>query len=254
MIKLFWSQNSIEQKFRRLRAKINNSFHDASSLDILGQFESSELIGEEMYNFLETIAMSHKNNKIRYSAVKLLYKNYPEKANDRIMNLLSHDPNYKLRIFNLDDSETYNFNELVNLNIKQIRNRDKLVDDIFAYNYIEFALSWQDYLDLFNVFYNVELNCFLLNFKKSQEVAYLCNIHSDPFYSLRVGKILSASKMRDLARNSSKMRVVIEFFKRFFQAKNTDIKALSLRPEQEASLPNFRIFCDTGEFLIYLHL
>jgi hypothetical protein len=50
------------------------------------------------------------------------------------------------------------------------------------------------------------------------------------------------------------MRMVMEFLRRFLQVKNGEIKALTLRPEQEDSLPNVRVFCDTGEFLVYLHL
>ena len=254
MIKLFWSHNSIEQKFRRLTIEINNSFHDTSSLNTLRQFEKFDLNSEEMYNFLEKIAISHKNDKIRFIAAKLLYKNYPEKSVNIIKELLSQDSNYKIRVFNLKNSKRYNFNELVDLAIKQIRNKDKMVNDIFTYNLTEFMLSWKDYVDIFNTFYNIELNCFILNFKDSQEFAYLCNRVSDPFYGLRVGSILSTNKIRYLVRNSSKMRIVMEFFRRFLKIKKSEIKALSLITEQDESLPNFRIFCDTGEFLIYLHL
>lgn len=254
MIKMLWSHHSIEQKFHRLLTEINNSFHDTSSLETLRQFEKTDLKSEEMFKFLEDVALLHKNDKIRYGAAKLLYKNYPEKSSNLIKELLSHDSNYKIRIFNLNDSKMYNFNELVNLSIKQVHNKDKMINDIFTYNFTDFALSWKDYVDLFNMFYNIELNCFILNFKDSQEFAYLCNRVSDPFYGLRVESILNTNKIRYLVKGSSKMRAVMEFFRRLLQVKNGEIKALSLRPEQEGFLPNLRIFCDTGEFLIYLHL
>ena len=254
MISLFWSQKSIEQKFRRLFAEINNSFRDTSSLNTLHQFEKIEFRNEEMYNFLENIVISHKNDKIRFIAAKLLYKNYPEKSITLIKELLSHDFNYKIRVFNLTDSKRYNFNELIDVTIKQIRNKDKMVNDIFTYNFTEFALSWKDYLDLFNVIYNIELNCFILNFKNSQEFAYLCNRVSDPFYGLRMAPVLNTTKLRNVIRKSSKIRISMEFLRRFLHVKNRDIRILTLRPVQDDTLPNFRIFCTISEFLVYLHL
>ncbi len=254
MISLFWSKNSIEQKFHRLLAEINNSFHDPSSLATLKQFEKMDIKSEEMYNFLENVALLHKNDKIRYIATKLLHKNYPEKANKLIRRLLSQDSNYKIRVVKLTDSKRHNINDVLDLNIKRIRNKEKMVNDIFTYNFTEFVLSWKDYIDLFQVFYNTELNCFILSFKNSQEFAYLCNKSSDPFYALRVDSILSTNEMRNIVRNSSKIRIIMEFFRKLLLVKDGDIKALFLRPEQETTLPNYRIFCDSGEFLIYLHL
>lgn len=245
---------TVELKFRKLLTEINLSSHDTSSLETLRHFEKFDLKSEEIYTFLEETTLSHRNDKIRYIASKLIYKNYPEKSSKLIKELLSHDSNYKIRIFNLTESKRYNFNELVNLSIKQIRNKDKMVEDIIKYNFTEFVLLWKDYLDLFNVFYNIDLKCFILNFRNSQEVAYFCNRISDPFYSLRVGSILNKNKMHYLIRNSAKIRIVMDFLRRFLHVKNADLKALALKPEQEEILPNFRIFCDISEFFVYLHL
>lgn len=254
MISLLRNQNGIERQFRKLLKEINYSSHNTSSLETLRQFEKLDPKSEEMYDFLEDISLSHRNHKVRYIVSKLLYRDYPEKSSNLIRGLLTQDSNYKIRVFNLVDSKRYNFNELVNVSIKQIRNKDKMVEDIIKYNYTEFILSWKDYLDLFNVFYNIELKCFICNFKNSQEVAYFCNRFSDPFYALRVESILTTNKMRYLIKNSSKMKVVVNFLRRFLHVKKDDLKALALRPEQEETLPNFRVFCDTSEFLVYLRL
>lgn len=254
MISLLRNQNGIEQEFRKLLTEINHTSHNTSSLEMLRLFESLDPKSEEMYDFLENISLSHRSDKVRYIVSKLLYKDYPEKSSKLIRGLLTQDSNYKIRVFNLVDSKRYNFNEIVNMNIKQIRNKDKMVEDISAYNFTGFMLSWKNYLDLFNVFYNIELKCFIFNFINFQEIAYFCNRISDPFYDLRVSSILSTKKIRSLIKNSAKMRVIMNFLRRFLHVKNSDIKALALRPEQEESLPNCRIFCDTSEFLIYLHI
>ena len=253
MINLLWSQNTIEQKFQKLLTEINLSSSDNSGLATLQQFEKFNLKSEEIFAFLEDIALSHRNDKIRYVAAKLLFKNYPEESIESLRSLLAQDLNYKIRVFNLTDSKRYNFNDMLNNTIKQIKNKDRMIEDIIKYNYTEFALSWKDYLDIFNVFYNIELKCFILNFKNSQKVAYLVNRISDPFYELRVGSILDIKGFRYIYRNSAKLKVVFDFLRRFLHVKNNDLKVLPLI-EQEDGFPNYRIFCDSRELLVYLHL
>ena len=94
-----------------------------------------------------------------------------------------------------------------------------MVADVINNKFIEFALSWKDYLDTINVFYDLNLKCFIVNFKQSNEFVYLCRRATDPFHDIPIRTTPSPLKLYKSVRIPKNLRAITRFLKKFLYVK-----------------------------------
>ncbi|MFX1259973.1 MAG: hypothetical protein ACFFAN_19160, partial [Promethearchaeota archaeon] len=174
------TRNNKFKVIQKLIHKIKNSSIEEKRLNYLRKLEQIQFNTDEVFDYLEQVALTDTNHELRYIATKIIYKNFPEKSRPLIKRLLTNDLNYNFDIINTSKPERYNFNELVNWGIKNMRNREEMVEGIANNDLLDFALSWKEYSNNFKIFYSINLKCFVLHLKNTNIIAYLCRKATDP--------------------------------------------------------------------------
>ena len=70
---------------------IRDSHRENLRLDSLHKLEKFKFDDDEIFTFLEDLALMDRNDKIRYITTKIIYKNYPDKSMNLIKLLFIHD-------------------------------------------------------------------------------------------------------------------------------------------------------------------
>jgi len=231
---------------------IRDSHRENLRLDSLHKLEKFKFDGDEIFTFLEDLALMDRNDKIRYITTKIIYKNYPDKSMNLIKWLLIHDSNYNFPIINFLESKRHNFNDMMNNCIENLQNREKMVADIINNKFLEFALSWKDYLDTINMFYDLNLKCFIINFKQSNDFVYLCRRATDPFHGFPIQVAPTTLKLYRSVRMPKNLRTITRFLKKFLCVKEEDLKIAILKRGRYNELPKFKIYSNSNEFISYL--
>lgn len=232
--------------------KIKGLHNIVFKLNLLRKLEKIEFNDDEIFEFLKDLALTDANSEIRYMASKIIYKNYPEKSKSLIKWLLMNDSNYNFRIINFSKSKRNNFSDIINSSIEKTQNREKMLSEIIDNDFERFVLSWKDYSNDVQIFYDLDLRCFILYLKKDDYYAYFCRRATDPFQSIPINTIISISKIRKSKDVSKKViNTIIVFLKKFLGEKKRELQLASLTGGKINYIPRFKVFSRKHEFIIY---
>lgn len=207
-------------------------------------------------NFFENLKkhiLAEINDEIRYNLIKVLYHHFPERSSLFLIKVLMIDYNYNFNTINFSEDLRYNVNDILNNIIINKKHKKQMVDDIVNNNLIQFAISWKDYKIYFNIFYDLNLKCFILFSKEVNSFIYFCSRLNDPFDFISFHKILTISDISFKYFKSLKiLNIAVQFLKRFLNLQERDIKLAISKTENSVGTPNFKIFCDRYDFVIYI--
>ncbi|MFX1296465.1 MAG: hypothetical protein ACFFD2_16620 [Promethearchaeota archaeon] len=237
-------------KIQKLKDRINSPHNAVPLLDALHALEHVRIHDKDIFFLLKRISISNRDDGIRYVATKFLYKNFPEESIDFITRLLLNDSNYNFRVINLSKQQRYNFNDIINWGIEKSHNRELMIKNIIRSDLLWFALSWKDYRNEFDILYDINLNCFLLTVKKTNETAYICRRATDPFQDL---PILSLQNLLEL-NHLTVIQSIAGLYRDLLAVKTNELKIAHLSPEKGSGLPDWKVFSYTCELVIYLEL
>jgi len=222
--------------------------------DFIQKFhEESQLNKNRGFEFLKRLALYNSTNAIRYNAIKLLHKFYPNESSELIKWCLSHDSNYDIPIINLDNKR-HNINDLVNFAIKKKHSRDQMVDHTMKNDLLLFVISWkEEYItENFKVIYHIPLKSFIFLPKRINLIIYLFDNVADSFSYLKTIEKITFSALHHHTELSHCSLSLYELLKNIIKVPKNNLKCFILDNGMSSNLPKYKVIVEKKKLIFYL--
>jgi len=216
-------------------------------------YEDSQLYKNRSFEFLKRLALYNSTNEIRYNAIKLLHKYYPNESSELIKWCLSHDSNYDIPIIN-QDSKRRNINDLINFAIKKKHSRDQMVEDIIQNGLLVFVILWKEkYItENFRIFYHIPLKSLIFLSKCVNMIIYLFHNKCDYFSYLKAVEKISFSELHHYPKLGHCSLSFYELLKNIIKVPRNNLRCFILDKEMSSNLPEYRVLVEKKNLIFYL--
>ncbi|MFX1526586.1 MAG: hypothetical protein ACFFB4_03355 [Promethearchaeota archaeon] len=198
----------------------------------------------DLFPTLKKLVLEDPSSEVRRLAIKILHEKYPKKGEMIIKIAIRNEDYFDIPIIISGERKRYNINDLISYSIEKMKYGDKMVNEIFNTELINFLLDWKHYRDKFHIYYDIRLQCYILIDKLNQKVNYLCSNNRDLFSNLKTSMEIRFERIKQ------------DYTSTFYIFNNTfhtsKMRIVNLSQREDENYPTIKIIDEVSNISCYL--
>lgn len=198
----------------------------------------------DLFPTLKKLVLEDPNSEIRRLAIKILHKHYKRKSEHLIKTAIRNEDYFDIPIIISGERKRYNINDLISFSIEKMRYGELMVNELLKTELLNFLLDWRQCRDIFHIYYDITLGCFILVHKATLKVNYLCSNYSDHFSHLKIEKEIQLEEV--------KQNPILNIFINTFYTSESKIRVVNLSQIKNEIYPTIKISDEVSNISCYL--
>ncbi|MFX1497893.1 MAG: hypothetical protein ACFFBH_10225 [Promethearchaeota archaeon] len=213
-------------------------------LKVLEKISVMNLRNYDLFPILKRLISEDPNTEMRILAIKILHKQYQKKCEHLVKVAIKNEDYFDIPIIVSGKSKRYNFNDLISFSIEKMKYGEIMVNKLLNTELLDFLLDWRQYRDIFHIYYDIRLECFILVYKASLKLGYLCSNYNDHFSHL---KIENEDKIEEFSQDS-----ILYIFANTFHTLKSEIRVVHLSQSKSEIYPTLKIIDEVSHISCYI--